>query len=146
MFHTKMLHRPHTAMLILRLVVGGMFIYAGYTKLADMNQTVAMFSTMGFTAFWAWVASLTEFIGGIMLVVGIGTQIAGILLLITMAVAVIKVTGPNGFMMSMSPIALGAAALAIGLSGCGRYSGCKMMHSKDCAACKENGTCGCQHK
>ncbi len=145
MLHTKLLYRPNIGILILRLAVGIIFIVMGYMKFADMSQTVMWFGSIGLGAFWAWVAALVEFIGGIMIVAGIGTQIAGILLAITMIVAITKVTGQNGFMMSLTPIMLGVSSLVIALSGCGKYSACGMMHGKDCTNCKENSKCNCQH-
>lgn len=132
-------------MFALRLAVGIIFIYMGYMKLHDMNQTVIWFASMGFGAFWAWAAALVEFIGGIMMVIGIGTQLAGILLMITMIVAIAKVTGQNGFVMSLTPIMLGVSSFAIAVTGCGKYSTCSMMHGKTCSDCKENGKCNCQH-
>jgi uncharacterized membrane protein YphA (DoxX/SURF4 family) len=43
--------------LILRIGVGAIFIFAGWEKVKDLGATVAMFGTMGFSPFWAYVAS-----------------------------------------------------------------------------------------
>jgi putative oxidoreductase len=145
MFHSKLLHRPNIGILILRIVVGAVFIYAGVEKLSNMQQTIQFFGMIGFGAFWAWLVSLVEVIGGVLLVVGYATQIAGILLFITMAVAVEKIFGQAGFMGSLGAIMLGVSALVIAISGCGKYSICGMAHGKNCTTCKADGMCGCQH-
>ena len=146
MFHTKLLHRPNLGILLLRLAVGAIFVYAGYSKLINMSQTITYFGMIGFGPFWAWVASLVEFIGGILMIVGYGTQVAGILLLVTMIVAVQKTFPQSGFTGSMGAIMLGITSLSIAISGCGSYSACGMFHGKQCKECKDGGKCACQHK
>lgn len=145
MFHFKMFNRPNLGILILRIAVGLIFIYSGYMKLSDMSMTVQFFGMIGFGAFWAWVVSLTELVAGIAMVIGFGTQIAGLLLFITMTVATIKMFGQAGFMGSLGPIMLGISSLSIALSGCGKHSVCNMMHGKNCGTCKDGGKCVCQH-
>lgn len=146
MFHTKLLHRPNLGILLLRLAVGAIFVYAGYSKLINMSQTITYFGMIGFGPFWAWAASLVEFIGGILMIIGYGTQVAGVLLLVTMIVAVQKTFPQSGFTGSMGAIMLGITSLSIAISGCGSYSACGMFHGKQCKECKDGGKCACQHK
>jgi putative oxidoreductase len=146
MFHTKMLHRPNLGILLLRLAVGIIFVYAGYMKITNMEQTITFFGMIGFGPFWAWVAALVELIGGSLMIVGYLTQISGILLMITMIVALEKTFPQAGFTGSLGVIMLGISSLSIAISGCGSYSACGMFHGKQCKDCKDNGKCACQHK
>lgn len=134
----------------LRLTVGIIFINAGWMKLADMGKTVAAFSGMGFSSFWAWIASIAELVGGIAVILGVATHIAAGLLAITMVVATIVVLRTGPFMMAYAPIALLGSTLALfGLGG----GACQLWKPKGCsgACCKsgsdscksEGGTCGC---
>jgi putative oxidoreductase len=71
----------------------------------------------------AIVVSLVEFVGGICLILGIGTRWAAILLVINMAVAVLKVHLPAGFFAPRGfeyPLTLLAANLTLALTGPGR--------------------------
>ncbi len=146
MFHTKKLHRPNLGILLLRLAVGIIFIYAGYMKITNMEQTIAFFGMIGFGPFWAWVTTLVELIGGSLMIVGYLTQISGILLMIVMIVATQKMFPQVGFMGSIGAIMLGISSLSIAISGCGLYSACGMLHGKKCKECKDDGKCSCQHK
>src|ERR1700684_860052 len=82
------------ALLFLRLGLGIIFIFHGYPKLfTHSQQTVEAFVKMGFPAYFAYIAGVLEFFGGIMLVVGLFTRIAGLLLAAEMAVTLVKVQG-----------------------------------------------------
>ena len=104
-------------LLVLRIGVGIIFIFAGWMKVSDLHATVGMFASMGFGAFWAYVASFAELLGGIAVILGFYTRIAAGFLAITMAVA-ISVTFKNPEMM-MTPMALLFSNLSLMLSGGG---------------------------
>ena len=104
-------------LLVLRIGVGIIFIFAGWMKVSDLHATVGMFASMGFGAFWAYVASFAELLGGIAVILGFYTRIAAGFLAITMAVA-ISVTFKNPEMM-MTPMALLFSNLSLILSGGG---------------------------
>jgi putative oxidoreductase len=114
-------------------------------KLHGMSQTVGFFASIGLGAFWAYLVSIIEVVGGILLIAGYLIQIAGTLLAVVMTVAIIRVTGPIGFEMSFTPLLLGIGALTVAISGCGKYSICNMFHRKNCTTCEDSGKCGCQH-
>lgn len=132
-------HNKNIGLLIIRVVVGAIFAYAGWLKVSNMGGdtgTIASFAQMGFNAFWAYVASYTEFLGGIALILGYGTKIAGILLTITMAVAIKVVYPVGGLQMAMLPIVLGAVTLGLTFTGSGSYA----LGAKCGCPCKE-GVC-----
>jgi len=82
------------ALLLLRLGLGIIFVYHGYPKLfTHLRDTMQGFSHMGFPAYFAYIAGVLEFFGGLLLIFGLFTRTAGLLLAGEMAVALIKVHG-----------------------------------------------------
>ena len=60
------------ALLFLRLALGMIFIFHGYPKLfTHPQQTAEAFAKMGFPGYFAYLAGVFEFFGGIMLLVGL---------------------------------------------------------------------------
>jgi putative oxidoreductase len=116
------------ALLILRLVLGVIMIYHGWPKLMDFGGTVAGFQGMGIPlpGLAAAVALIAELVGGILMLLGVATDIAGLLFAIDMLGAIVFVHAKNGFAVAEGgvewPLALLAMALAIALAGPGRYA------------------------
>lgn len=84
-----------------------------------MDATIQFFSQMGFSSFWAYVSSYTEFIGGFLLMIGFLTRPAAIAVFINMLVATI-VAWPNGFVSQQPasfPFSLMISALVVILAG-----------------------------
>lgn len=107
-------------LLLLRIGVGIIFIAAGWMKVSAMDATITNFSAMGFSAFWAYVAAYTEFLGGIAVLLGIYTWVASALLAITMLVAVYVVHGNPT--MAIAPFSLLFSSLTLLFTGGGKYS------------------------
>ena len=91
--------------LLLRLMTGVVFFVAGAGKVLGWfggmgyKTTLEMFDKyMHISAFWATVSSYAEFIGGVLLVLGLFTRPAAFILVINMIVAVYMV-GFNKFFM-----------------------------------------------
>lgn len=118
----KVVHNKDLGLLILRVVVGIIFIVHGYGKITGIGGTIGFFGMLGLPAFLAYVVAYVEFIGGISLVIGYGSKIAAALLAFIMLVAIIKVHGPKGFGNSEFPLVLLASNLAILFAGSGRYA------------------------
>lgn len=131
----KFTHNKNIGLLILRLVIGAIFIMAGWAKVSNMEATIAMFAGMGFNAFWTYVASYVELLGGISLVVGYGSKIASALLSVTMIVAIYKVQA-GGMMAVMAPLAILGATLALFFTGSGKYG-----FGSDCGCPTKDGCC-----
>ena len=127
----------NTALLVLRICVGFVFIMAGWEKVSHLQTTVGMFGQMGFNAFWAYAASFVELLGGIAILLGVWTRAAAALLAITMIVAV-YVTRSNAAMM-MTPLVLLFVNVSLFLSGGGAYSlAKKMCGCGTCTMCKDS--------
>ena len=90
--------------LALRLYLVPIFWMAGSKKLADIESTAAWFGDpdwglgLPFPELMAWMASLTEAGGAIMLFFGIGVRWISIPLMVTMIVAAVTVHLQNGWL------------------------------------------------
>jgi putative oxidoreductase len=116
------------ALLILRVVLGIIMMYHGWPKLTNLGGTIEGFSGMGIPvpALAAVFAMVAEFFGGLLLLLGVFTDIAGLMFAIDMLGAITFVHAKNGFAVNEGgvewPLALMAMALAIALAGPGRYA------------------------
>ena len=79
------------APLLTRIVMGQAFYYTGHGKLQNFDRTVSFFADLGipFPALNAGVVSTIEFVGGMCLIVGLGTRIVSFLLSGSMVVALL---------------------------------------------------------
>ncbi len=144
------------AKLILRLALGIIFVLHGYGKLfgghPGMEAFTGMVAGMGFPAptVFAYAAALSEFVGGICVIVGLGTRYAASAIAIVMLVAWGKV---KHFALPMGDIDFLslAVALSLVLTGPGKASLDKKYCNKEnatttgCANCKD-GKCMCSTK
>jgi putative oxidoreductase len=120
-----------TGLLILRLVLGIIFIAHGGQKVFGwwggygLEGTVGFMATLGVPKVLAYIASFTEFFGGVAVLLGLLTRAGALGLAITMLVAIFKVHlpaglfAPNGYEL---PLALAAIAAGLILTGPGKYS------------------------
>ncbi len=108
------------ALLITRVIIGGIFVYSAYMKLSDMGSTLSMFSSMGITAPLAYLVAYGELVGGLMLIIGLWTELAVFFLFTVMLVAV-YMTRTFGFGMFGLPLATLAGLVAILGCGAGKY-------------------------
>jgi putative oxidoreductase len=92
------------ALLVLRLVVGLLFVGHGAQKLfgvfggGGLEGTAGMFDNIGMRPGWlqARAAGTAEFVGGALLALGFFTPFAAAALIAVMTVAIITVHAPNG--------------------------------------------------
>lgn len=119
---------PDLALLILRVVLGIIMIYHGWPKLTNLGGTIEGMAGMGVPApaVAAIFATVAEVVGGLLMLVGAFTDIAGLMFTLDMLGAIIFVHAKNGFSVAKGgmewPLLLVAAALAIALAGPGRYA------------------------
>jgi putative oxidoreductase len=115
------------ALLLLRVALGIIFIFHGYPKLfTHTRETMQMFEHMGFPGYFAYVAGTFEFFGGIMLILGLFTRIAGLLLAGEMTIALWRVHLPQGPITMVKnyefPLMLAVAAFTLATVGAGLIS------------------------
>ncbi|ATL46557.1 DoxX family protein [Chitinophaga caeni] len=122
--------KQNVALLLLRIGIGTLFIVFGIMKLAGGSATWeavgGSMQLVGISAapkFWGIVASLTELIGGISLLLGLYTRIGAILLLFTMIVAVLVKINFDGTLAGVaSPLTMLIIMIFFAVGGSGRYS------------------------
>lgn len=114
----------HAGLGILRVVVGVSIAFGhGLAKLPPPDGFVKIITQLGFPApeAFAWAAGMSEFVGGLMLAVGLMTRPAAATVAITMAVALFGHHAGDGFQQRELPMLYGAAALAFATMGSGRF-------------------------
>jgi putative oxidoreductase len=121
------------ALPILRVGIGLILIPHGAQKLfgwfggMGYEKFVALFNTLGYRPgiFWLTLVALTEFVGGILLVLGLFTRFAALALVIFMIVAV-HFTSGKGFFWTAGGLEYSLLILFVGLvfliRGGGEYS------------------------
>lgn len=91
-FLSKLEKLKPVALLFLRLGLGFIFFVHGYQKLTHVPDWLQNFTHMGFPSYFAYIAGVLETFGGLMLMVGFFTRVAGLLLAIELAIAVWRVS------------------------------------------------------
>jgi putative oxidoreductase len=113
-------------LLVLRFAVGASFMLHGYPKLSDPAKWLKAFPGFGFPSYFAFISGILEVFGGGLLVVGLFTRGAALLLAIEMGLVVGRTTLPSvgiyAFGRYELPLLLGAAALALATTGAGVIS------------------------
>ena len=122
------------ALLILRVVVGLLFVGHGAQKLfgwfggQSLRGTAEFMGSLGFhpARFWAVIAGLAEFLGGALLALGLLTPIAAVAIIGVMLAAIFRVHWRNGLWNANQgleyPLVLLIIALVLGLMGPGSYA------------------------
>ena len=117
--------RINLAILILRITIGAFILTHGLQKMALLfgSEPVQFADPIGVGQYTTLVlAVFTEVVCALLLIVGFGTRIAALLLVITMAVAVLIVHQGDEFKNMELALVYFSAFLAISFSGGGRFS------------------------
>lgn len=128
--------QPDLGLLIIRVSVGLVFLYAGFNKFAAGENTLhaigANIKYLGLdvgsnnisTLFFGVLAAAAETIGGLMLVIGFFFRISSVLLFVTMVVATLMMMDKSvpqltefGF-----PMIMGLVSFGLLFTGPGRYA------------------------
>jgi putative oxidoreductase len=121
-------------LLLLRVVIGLLFAGHAMQKLAGWFGGYGLAGTGGFFESigikpgrtMALAAGLAELIGGLLFAFGLFTPLAALLIVITMAIAIVKVHGKNGLWVTQNGyefnLVLIVVAVSVALIGPGDYS------------------------
>lgn len=113
-------------LLVLRVALGASFIFHGYPKLSDPAHALKEFSGYGFPSYFAYISGILEVFGGGLLIVGLLTRGAALLLAIEMGLvlgrSIIPSVGIYAFGRYEFPLLLDAMALALVTTGAGLIS------------------------
>jgi len=119
-----------TALLILRLVLGILILLHGISKLPPPPKEIAaMLAQANLPAVLAWGVYLGEIVAPILLIIGVWTRLAAIVIVINMAVAVLMAhagdvfsLGPQGgYALELQAMFM-FVAVALAFTGAGRLS------------------------
>ncbi len=125
--------RRDFGLLVLRVGLGGFMAAHGWGKVLGGPETwqklggamrhIGLSGEMLFTAF-GLAGTLAEFLGGILLLIGLYTRTSAFFLLCTMIVAALEVNSRGGdFLMTTArPLELAVVFLALMFIGSGRYA------------------------
>jgi putative oxidoreductase len=119
---------PGAGLLSLRIAVGVTFLLHGLDKLSDISSTQQLFASLAIPApgLMAPLVAVTETVGGLLLIAGLGTRLAAAALTVNMAVALATSHDHLAFFVTEGGIELEAllagASLALALVGAGRFS------------------------
>ena len=116
-----------TGLLLLRLVLAVVFIYHGWAKITNIDGTLGFFTQIGLgNTVLVYLAGYGEFIGGILMGIGLLTRYASLVLMAVSAVAIATVHLSKGFGIMGGGyeyvLTLLVVSAAVGLMGAGKYS------------------------
>jgi putative oxidoreductase len=113
-------------LLWLRILMGSGIAYHGYQKIFGgmMDKFTQGVTQMGFPApeFFAWAAALSEFVGGIFVVIGFLTRPSAILVFSTMTVAAFITHSADPLNVKELALAYWVMSSALVLTGPGKFS------------------------
>jgi putative oxidoreductase len=121
----KFLDRLHPlGLLILRVSLGAIMIAHGYHKVfGGLHKHASFVASLGIPAWLGYVSAAAEFLGGILLVLGLATRVAALAVCINMCVVIFKVELHRGLVGGYEfPLALAAMAFALIFTGAGPIS------------------------
>jgi putative oxidoreductase len=105
------------ALLVIRLALGAVMVGHGYHKVfGGLHHHVQFVASLGLPGWTAYLSAFAEFLGGLLVLIGLFTRVAAFAICIDLSVAIAKVHFHNGLMGQNGyefPLAL--AALAFGL-------------------------------
>jgi putative oxidoreductase len=112
-------------LLLLRIGFGAGMVYHGWGKVAGGAEGVIGFAaSVGFPApaFFGWAAALSEFLGGIGLLLGLLTRPSAFFIGCTMVTAAFVRHAEDPFGVQEKPLAYLVAAVCLLIAGAGYYS------------------------
>jgi putative oxidoreductase len=115
-------------LLALRIALGIIFVAHGYPKLAHLRggeQMQSFFVEHGLPGYFVYIAGVIETFGGGLLLLGLFTRAAALLLSIEMCVAIWKVHSAHGYLAVRDyefPLTLATACFALATVGAGMIS------------------------
>ena len=112
-------------LLLLRVAVGIIFIAHGYPKLIHPDAMRGFFVQHDLPGYFVGISGVLEVFGGGLLILGLFTRAAALLLAIEMCVAIWKVHSGAGYLALRNyefPMMLAVACFALATVGAGRVS------------------------
>ncbi len=113
-------------LLWLRVLMGAGIATHGYSKIFThgVEQFSQFVSKIGlpFPLFCSWLAALSEFVGGLLIVLGLGTRIAAFFIFVTMSVAAFIAHAGDPFSKRELALSYWTISLTLVFTGAGPFS------------------------
>ncbi|HWX38995.1 MAG TPA: DoxX family protein [Candidatus Sulfotelmatobacter sp.] len=113
-------------LLVLRVALGAAFVFHGYPKLSNPAHALKAFPFYGFPGYFAYVSGLLEVFGGGLLIAGLFTRGAALLLAIEVGFVLGRTILPSAGIYEFGryemPLLLGAMSIALVTTGAGLIS------------------------
>jgi putative oxidoreductase len=94
-----MLNRNEMGNFLLRIMLGLVFLANGVVKFqGGIENTVGWFESIGIPGFLAYIVAIIELVGGIAIILGLGTKIVSVLFGFIMLGAIFTVKLSSGFL------------------------------------------------
>lgn len=131
MMRLKINNYPDLGILVIRIVLGMGYIFVhgapklfgGPERWAKIGSAMHYIGINFFYSFWGFLASCSEFFGGILLLLGLFFRPSAVFLIITMFVAANRGLVTGGGLNSIAyPLELGITILGLFFTGPGKYS------------------------
>ena len=114
------------ALLAMRLALGAIMVVHGYDKVfGGLHHHVELVSGLGLPGWLAYLSTLAEFVGGLMVLAGFFTRLAALAICVDLSVALWKVHLHNGLTGNGGaefPLALAALAFGLIFLGAGPFA------------------------
>lgn len=142
--HTYRQHHSSGGVLILRVMIGLVFLLHGYDKVSDIAPVIKFFGMLGLSSFQAYLVGWVELLGGALIILGILMKPSTVALMTVMAVAVFGIPGKSSGLFWGHEYEFVLMILLLGLyvTGSGKYSLAhlchKRCHATDCLKCGKN--------
>lgn len=126
-------------LLVTRIIIGGSYAYVhgfkkitgGPEKWADIGSAIKSIGINFYPVFWGFMASVSEFIGGILLVVGLFFRPSAVFIFLTMVVATAnEINNGSSIGRIAYPLEMAALMLLLIFMGPGKFSLDKYFFNK----------------
>lgn len=111
------------ALLVLRVALGVVMVAHGYSKVfGGLSHHVQYVASLGLPGWWAYLSAASEFLGGLLVLVGLFTRASAFAICADLGVAIWKEHWHNGLLGDKGyqfPLALAAIAFALIFFGAG---------------------------
>lgn len=93
------MNKNDAGQVFLRVILGLTFFIHGVSKFqGGIGNTAGFFDSLGIPGFMAYIVAIIELIGGIAVILGLGTRIISVLFAVIMAGAIFTAKLPGGFL------------------------------------------------
>ncbi len=108
----------NTILLIIRILVGGIIVYSGFTKLMNMDQAISELTGLtGLPVWTVWLVALGELLAGLGVLFGVWTRLATLGVIVIMTAAVYYTGGQD-----MSALLLLIGGITLLMTGGGEWA------------------------